>query len=302
MVNVLLRQDSTGANPGDAATGLTPTNVHWSYALDGASSVAHGTCTSGTAGTYASGSIIEIDSTNMPGVYQFGIPNAALASGLGSVIKLTCTGVIDAKVGVSLVAWSPLTFKESSIATATLTDTGDNTTAGSPGYALANLGTTSSFVTALMTDTTASDSATPGSPGYWLKYLGGALSAGTSIFTNTALANAPTGSGGGTSVVAAPLTNHIIRNMAGQGVVFQALLSSGAPDDSDAANITAKISLDGATANTSSTAHPTWLGAGGLYYLPLSQAETAAARILLIIPASSTSGVTISPVQPVLGG
>lgn len=36
-----------------------------------------------TVGTWATGGFIQIDATNMPGWYQFGIPNAAIASGCG---------------------------------------------------------------------------------------------------------------------------------------------------------------------------------------------------------------------------
>lgn len=38
-----------------------------------------------TAGTWATAGFVEVDATNMPGVYQIGIPNAALASGAGNV-------------------------------------------------------------------------------------------------------------------------------------------------------------------------------------------------------------------------
>ena len=39
-----------------------------------------------TLGTWATGGFIVVDGTNMPGLYQFGIPNAALASGADSVV------------------------------------------------------------------------------------------------------------------------------------------------------------------------------------------------------------------------
>lgn len=44
-----------------------------------------------TLGTWTSGGFKEVDATNQPGVYEVGIPNAALASGAGSVI-LTLKG------------------------------------------------------------------------------------------------------------------------------------------------------------------------------------------------------------------
>ena len=39
-----------------------------------------------TLGTFASGGLKEVDSTNMPGVYELGIPNAALAANADSVL------------------------------------------------------------------------------------------------------------------------------------------------------------------------------------------------------------------------
>ena len=44
------------------------------------------TLATGTVGTWGSGMFKEVDSTNMPGVYQLGIPDAALASGADSVV------------------------------------------------------------------------------------------------------------------------------------------------------------------------------------------------------------------------
>lgn len=46
-----------------------------------------------TVGTWATGGFKEIDSTNMPGWYQFGIPNAALASGCGDDVNFHFKGV-----------------------------------------------------------------------------------------------------------------------------------------------------------------------------------------------------------------
>lgn len=56
-----------------------------------------------TAGTWASGGFKEVDGTNMPGVYQLGLPDAALASGArsclvqlkGAANMVPCEVVID---------------------------------------------------------------------------------------------------------------------------------------------------------------------------------------------------------------
>src|SRR5581483_8504599 len=44
------------------------------------------TLQSGSLGTWSSGGFKEVDSTNMPGIYELGIPDAALAAGADSVL------------------------------------------------------------------------------------------------------------------------------------------------------------------------------------------------------------------------
>jgi hypothetical protein len=44
------------------------------------------TLSAGTRGTWSSGGFVEKDATNMPGVYEFGVPNAALATGSKSCL------------------------------------------------------------------------------------------------------------------------------------------------------------------------------------------------------------------------
>jgi len=56
------------------------------YKRNAASADASVALVTATLGTFASGGFKEVDSTNMPGVYEIGIPNAALASGADSVV------------------------------------------------------------------------------------------------------------------------------------------------------------------------------------------------------------------------
>ena len=63
-----------------------------SLAAPAAITLGHGTASS----AYNSGDFVELDATNMPGVYQLHIPNAALATGANAcTIHLGFTGVID---------------------------------------------------------------------------------------------------------------------------------------------------------------------------------------------------------------
>jgi len=58
------------------------------YYREGAASATAITLATMTVGTWASSGFKEVDATNMPGVYQLGIPDAALASGANSVVVM----------------------------------------------------------------------------------------------------------------------------------------------------------------------------------------------------------------------
>jgi hypothetical protein len=58
-----------------------------------------------TLGTFVSGGFKEVDSTNMPGVYEFDPPNAALAAGADSVVFIiTGTGIAPLLLEIELTA------------------------------------------------------------------------------------------------------------------------------------------------------------------------------------------------------
>ena len=61
----------------------------------------------GTRGTWSSGGFVEKDSTNMPGVYEFGIPNAALAAGSNSVLIMFkgATNQAPLPLEIELTGW-----------------------------------------------------------------------------------------------------------------------------------------------------------------------------------------------------
>lgn len=95
ILEVMLRDSSTGAGK----TALAYGDVTYFYIREGTNSThEHGTCVTMTLDTYADHGFIEIDATNAPGLYQFGVPQAALATGKNSAtIILKATGVIEYK-------------------------------------------------------------------------------------------------------------------------------------------------------------------------------------------------------------
>ena len=85
MVFVADSSSTTGAG----LTGLSSSTsglkwTYWRGDIGNSGGVAV-TLTAGTRGTWGSGGIVEIDGTNMPGWYEIGVPNNALATGADSV-------------------------------------------------------------------------------------------------------------------------------------------------------------------------------------------------------------------------
>lgn len=82
----LFIQDSSSTT-GAGLTGLTnaSSGLVAYYICEGDSSPTSIVLSSGTVGTWSSGGFKEVSSSNLPGVYELGIPNLALATG-GSVL------------------------------------------------------------------------------------------------------------------------------------------------------------------------------------------------------------------------
>jgi hypothetical protein len=95
IVEVMLRDSSTG----QAKTGVVYGSVAYSYIREGSDATkATGTCVAMVLDTYTDHGWIE---TGIAGVYQFGIPQAALAAGKNAVtLKLVVSGVLDVKLRI----------------------------------------------------------------------------------------------------------------------------------------------------------------------------------------------------------
>ena len=81
MLEVMMRNSTTG----EGVTGITPSSMIIYYIAEGGAADVSVAPVTGVLGTYSSGAWVQVDAANMPGLYQFGIPNAALATGPNSV-------------------------------------------------------------------------------------------------------------------------------------------------------------------------------------------------------------------------
>jgi len=82
------------------------------YSHEGDSSATAFTLATATVGTYTSSGFVEVDATNMPGVYEFGIPNARISSaGVVDILFKGATGMAPCAIKVETYA-APLTAAE----------------------------------------------------------------------------------------------------------------------------------------------------------------------------------------------
>lgn len=102
-------QDATATN-GAGLTGLTSssTGLTASYIREGDTATSQVALVAGTVGTWSSGGFVAVDATNMPGVYEFGVPNAALSTGNSVLIMLKgATNMVPLLLEYELMALNP---------------------------------------------------------------------------------------------------------------------------------------------------------------------------------------------------
>lgn len=80
-IDIYIQDSSSSVGAGLAGLLYNSAGLTCYYYREGAASATSVTLATMTVGTWASSGFKEIDGTNMPGWYQFGIPNAAIASG-----------------------------------------------------------------------------------------------------------------------------------------------------------------------------------------------------------------------------
>jgi hypothetical protein len=88
-VDVYFVDDDGGTSPGEPTTGLLFSNIETggsaSYHRQGAARVDFTLVTVAVAGVHTDGGFIEIDATNMPGLYRLDVPDAAFLTGVDYV-------------------------------------------------------------------------------------------------------------------------------------------------------------------------------------------------------------------------
>jgi len=92
------------ASDGTDKTGLAFGDMTITYTRNNGSADVDVTEATMTMGTWATGGFIEVDATNSPGQYQFGVPDAAIADGADYVkIKFRATATVTRNIHVRLI-------------------------------------------------------------------------------------------------------------------------------------------------------------------------------------------------------
>lgn len=112
-VRLMVFVSDSSSTTGGGLTGLTSgsAGLKWHY-WRGDSGNTGGTGVTpaaGTRGTWTSGGIVEIDGTNLPGWYELGVPNGALAAGSNSVAMhlMGATNMAPLPLEIQLVGYDP---------------------------------------------------------------------------------------------------------------------------------------------------------------------------------------------------
>lgn len=85
LMRIFVSDSSSTTGAGLAGLTSGSSGLTWYWCRSGDSSTTAVTIAAGTLGTWSSGGFVAVDGTNMPGVYEVGIPNAAIAAGSPAV-------------------------------------------------------------------------------------------------------------------------------------------------------------------------------------------------------------------------
>lgn len=102
---------NSSVTDGSGLTGLTNASGSLTgyYVREGANAAVSISIVSATLGTFTSGGFIVVDGTNMPGLYEIGIPDAAIAAGANSVVVMYkgAANMAPVVLEIELVAYDP---------------------------------------------------------------------------------------------------------------------------------------------------------------------------------------------------
>lgn len=98
----------SASTTGAGKTALTNASVTMHYFRPGDSAPTSVTLSAGTLATWASGGFVKVQDTDMPGLYEVGIPNGVFAAGANhAVVMIKGTGIAPVVLEYQLVAFDP---------------------------------------------------------------------------------------------------------------------------------------------------------------------------------------------------
>lgn len=106
---IFIQDSASTTGAGKTSLAYDTSGLKAYYVRPGATSTAITIVTQTVTGSYSSGGFVEVDSTNMPGVYRFDVPDAAFAASSDKVIVMLsgATGMAPVVLEYDLVAYDP---------------------------------------------------------------------------------------------------------------------------------------------------------------------------------------------------
>lgn len=108
LVQIFIQDSSVATGAGRTGLAFNTAGLTCYYRRNGGSVTAI-TLATMTLGTWVSGGFVQVDATNMPGLYEFGIPNAVLASGADDVVIMFkgASNMVPVPVEIQLASFNP---------------------------------------------------------------------------------------------------------------------------------------------------------------------------------------------------
>jgi hypothetical protein len=109
LVEIFIQDSSSTTGAGLTGLVFNTASLTAYYYRSGAASATAISLATMTAGTWATSGFVVVDGTNMPGLYQLGIPDAALASGASQVVIMLkgATNMAPVVLEIQLVNYDP---------------------------------------------------------------------------------------------------------------------------------------------------------------------------------------------------